>query len=425
MSTAQSAPIQEAKGGMLFYPRKYVVDEANADLSYASGVDIMGKPMVVHIVPTDQARSNARNSDTAQSIPSFSEFSQTHRKAMHPCFASDDNSYATPAGVLLLEQVTVKMDLSPEHGCRVYNCKWASVLRETDDSPVVPIGYGYLEINCNKKYSDEVNEYINRYMQINADIQSGAIENLIDADQERMKLHATIMSKKKKWFIAVILKNKELIQLSDVSVNGFKQALAPILTKYTVNGMYGGALIRVRDGNVVLSEISTQCDMAYDYQNKRVKTVDEAIDEFLAWDGRRLISSVKKSPGLLIVEIIPTQRINCGKLGNDRYNKDLSYSGSSLQVPKTLKVYVSKDAHLDPLADYKKEKRFIYSMIAVRLAEIHKGEGAGNMLVSAIHAFSSPIGNPFAIDKTGKPTYVLNNDKWAKEKAEKSAVSAR
>lgn len=421
MTNSQPAANQEMKGGMVLYPREYVIDPTNSDNSYVVGADIKGRVVVAYIIPTEQAKANARDSNTAQSIPSLEEFSQTHRKAMHPCFASKDNSYASPSGVLLLEQISPFNDCPVKHDLPVYKCKWASILRETDDSPLVPMGYGFLEINCNRKFSDEINEYINRYNEIDADIKAGLIDNVVDADQEKMRLHSMIMSKKKKWFIAVILKNRELIQLTNVTEAGFVEVLRPFLERYTEKGMYGGAMIRVRDGNTVLSELCSQCDMSYDYKNLVVRDVKGVIDDFLAWDGKKIIRELKSKPQL-IVEIIPTQRINCGKIGNDRYNKDLSYLGGSMQIPKTLKTYVSSEVYTNPVIDYKKEKKFLYSMIAVRVAEIHSSKGTGNLLVSAIHAFSAPIGNVFSIDESGKPAYIMNNSEWAKKQQEKAAA---
>ncbi|MND12159.1 hypothetical protein D3C87_378590 [compost metagenome] len=411
MSNAQPVTTPEIKGGSVFYPRKYFVNPSSDDLSFAVGVDIKGKMMVVYLLPTEEAKSNARDSNTAQSVPTFSEFSQTHRKAMHPCFASEENCFNTPCGVMLLEQLTPYVDCPVGHEHPVFKCKWASILREMDDSPLVPIGYGYLEINSNKKYSDEVNELINRYKEIEADMKAGLVTNLIEADQKKMSLHGLIMGQKKKWFVSVILKNRELYPLTDVSESGFRAALTPHLLKYTEKGMYGGAMIRVRDGEKVISSLCCQCDMTYDYKETVVKPVDTTIGEFLAFDGRKIIREVGKNPAL-VVEIIPTQRINCGKLGNDKYGKDLSYARGGMQVPKTLKTYVSSEVHGDPLIDYKKEKKFLYSMVAVRVAEIHSAKGTGNLLVSAMHAFSSPIGNPFSIDRTGKPAYYLDNNEW-------------
>jgi len=167
--------------------------------------------------------------------------------------------------------------------------------------------------------------------------------------------------------------------------------------------------------------LCSQCDMSYDYKNLVVRDVKGVIDDFLAWDGKKIIRELKSKPQL-IVEIIPTQRSNCGKIGNDRYNKDLSYLGGSMQIPKTLKAYVSSEVYTNPIIDYKKEKKFLYSMIAVRVAEIHSSKGTGNLLVSAIHAFSAPIGNVFSIDESGKPAYIMNNSEWAKKQQEKAAA---
>jgi hypothetical protein len=408
----QANEVKKPRGGMIFYPRNYVLDTVDAEHSYAEGVNQNGEACVVYLNPDLKARENAKNSNTAQSIPRFEEFAETHRRAMHPCFCAETNGPDSPSGIMLLEQISEFNDSPKQHSCPVYVSKWASVLRDWPDAPQAPVGLGYLEINFNPKVSPEVNEYMQQYNDIDAELKSGVFESVIDAEEKKQKLHDLIMAGKHKWFVAALLKIDELTLVSKPSESSFSDVLLPIMSKYTFKGMYAGAIIRVRKGNQVISSLCAHCDMQFDYKKKDIMDPKEVVSNFLKWDGRKIINEARQDPSL-IVEIIPVQRINCGKLGNDKYSKEFACGNSNIPnpVPKVLKTYVDRDLHGNPFSNYKKEKAFLFSNIAIRVAEIRSNKGEGNILVSSIHAFSAPIGNIFSVDKTGNSVYVMDNKK--------------
>lgn len=391
-------------GGIVFYPREYVLDD-NPDYSYAKGVDELGNPCVIYLNPDEESRSNARDSSTAQTIPSFDDFADTRSRAVRSCYVSKDNGPANPNGILLAEQVIPFKEPYHEHDVPVYSAGWASILRDCDESPKVPMGFGYFEINTHNQAGEAVNEYLQRYKDIDDDMKAGLIENTIDADEEKMNLYNSIMSLRKKWFIAVIIKHKLIKQVESPSKNSLADAIRPYLSGFTKSGMYGGTIVRVRKDNLVITDLSFQCDMVYDYANSVISDVDSIIDECLKWNLGKILRAVESDPEL-IVEVIPTQRINCGKLGNEKYGKEIDASGAASKI---MKAYLEKEAHNDPFVNFKRDKKFLYCKVAVRPAEIYKGPSKGNILVSSIHAFSAPIGNVLSISNTGSPEYKLDN----------------
>lgn len=389
-------------GGMIFYPQSYVIDK-DSDYSYAKGVNELGHPCVFYLNPDEGARERAKDSDTAQSIPTFAEFSDTRKRATRSCYADPSNNPANPVGVLLMEQVAPFEKPYHEHDTPVYTARWASILRDSEEMPRVPIGYGYLEINTPAKVGDDINEYMQRYKDIEADMEAGLIDNLIEADEEKQRLYKLILTGRKKWFVAVILKHRMIKQIEDVSVLSITDAIKPYLEGFTKSGMYGGVIIRSRKDGVILPDLTYQCDMQYDYANSQVMNVNDVIANFFKFGGTKLIRAVNDNPDI-IVDIIPTQRINCGKLGNNKYSLEIEKQGATAKI---MKAYVDRNAHSDPVANYKKNKQFLYCKVAVRPAEIYREEDRGNILVSAIHAFSAPIGNVLSINEKGEPEYKM------------------
>jgi hypothetical protein len=390
----------KASGGFVFYPRKYHVSE-NPNESYSIGLNHLEIECVVYIQPTDAAREAARTSATAQTIPSIAEFADTGRKAKNPCYCSLDNGPNNPNGMLVIEQASIDTGLSNNHGgLPVYIGRWASVLREATDMPVAPYGPGYFEVGFSPKIDADMNELLVKYQEVVADIAAGNVANLSDAEEFRIKLYNRIMSGQKKFFVGVMIKVGEIFILESPTIQSLKDAISPVLQKYTVSGMYGGVMIRIRSGNSVFKNLCFNCNMVYDYKNQRVEDVAKIVGDFAKYNGRKIIDGAKFG----VVEIIPIQRVNCGSMGIDKYSKQFGTNA----VPKILKTFVDKKYHNEPLINYSKEKAFLFANIAIRLSLIREGRsGANNVLISTLHAYSAPLGNAFTIDSYGTSKYLF------------------
>lgn len=401
-----SNDLQALKGGMVLYPIDYNINDANPDLSFCYGLNEYGKPVVFYIKPTEQAKQNARTSDNAQTVPDFAEFADTDRRAPKQCLASDNNGPKNPNGMLLMEQISLRNDTETPHldkypDTPVYEAKWASILREGDHMFQPPIGFGYMEIGLNPRVDGEVDALRLQYKDIEKQRVLKQISD-VDAEEKKEHLYLQIMSKRQKWFTAVVLKHRQIKVIEHPSKESFANILIPFLQHYTDNGMYGGSLIRVRRGDVVDSTLSCYCNMGYDYQAKAVKPVTSVFEEWFKYHAGKILSAVKSEPSV-VVEVIPTQRINFGKMSVEKYSRDIGNLGS-----KIMKTYIDRTAHANPEIDFFKDKVFLSSKIAVRLAKVKRGESKGGVLASTIHSFSSPLGNAFTINSNGEFSYKMD-----------------
>jgi hypothetical protein len=395
---------QEFKGGMLLYPKKYFIEDSNEDLSYCYGVNEYGKEVIFYLNPTEQARESARASSTGQTIPNFEEFSDEDRRATKPCNANEANCPKTPYGILMMEQVSPKEEhplANAYPNVPVYEAKWASILREGDYMEVPPIGFGYMEIGYHPKVNGEVDDLRLQYQEVERQLKAGMISE-VDAEEKKESLYVQITARRQKWFVGVVVKHKLQATMQHKTKEEITSYLGSYLTKYTSQGIYGGAMIRVRKNDVVDSNLSCYCNMSYDYRNKCVKDINSVINDWFKFNGNRILKAAHNNPDIYI-DIIPTQRINFAKMSTDKYSKDLASMGS-----KIMKTYVDKKVHFNPDVNFFKDKVFLLSKIGIRLAKAKKGESKGNLLGSTIHSFSSPMGNIFSVDSSGEMKYKMD-----------------
>lgn len=411
MSESENKP----NGGFVFYPRAYHIIEESIDDSYAYGVNQNGEECVVHIRPTEGARAAAKNRDTAQTIPTLLEFGDESRRAKNPCIASEDNCKKKPEGVMIVEQTLQEGNMpesGPYPGLPIFIARWASVARESSDMPKVPVGPGYIEVGFSHKVDQHVNELMTQYQEIESQVANGIRTDMIEVEEEKTTLRQQIMAGRKKWFVSVMLRNEEIFPLANLEQETLKSALQGILNKYTMKGMYGGAIVRVREGDVVISEISASCNMMFDYQKKSVKPFEDTFNDFMKFNGNKILRTAKAQN--YSIDIIPTIRINCGPVGMNKFADQFKGAG----VPKVLKTFVDSDFHDKPFANYEREKGFLFAHMAVRLAVIGRGKsGAGNYLMSSVHAYSAPKGNILTLGNNGESIYKMNNAKKKEENA--------
>lgn len=402
----------KGKGGMIVYPREYFVDEDNEFNSYVKALNHLNEECIVFIEPTEENRRKAADSSSAETVPSLLAFSEVGRRAMRPCFADIENGPDKSCGIFVLEQVSFDESRAQVFKLPVYTGKWASVLREDDSVPDCIVGKGYLEMGFKNSLSPEASDMLLELKELDMRVQSGSISP-IECEEIKDGLAARILADRKKWFVAVLIKHRETLRLPTVSFNTLDAALRPGLIKYTHDGMYGGALVRVRRGKTVISKLSGYCNMQFDYNSGGVKSFESVFADFMKFTGNRLISAKNRDPELT-VEVIPVQRVNCGKLGNDKFSKDVCAPlvGKSSKVMNT---YIDRRVHNDPNARYIVEKPFLYADIAIRLAQAKEKKSKGNCLVSSLHAFSAPYGNAFCIDPKGRPVLHMDNSDFSKE----------
>ncbi|MFK4132154.1 hypothetical protein ACI2KR_07625 [Pseudomonas luteola] len=393
-------------GGMPLYPLQYVIDKGNEDNSYVICRNLSDNIVVFKLNPPEEARLKAQN-ETDSSVPQLKKFSETHKKAHNPCNAHEDNNKKAPYGIFLGEQVAASGSVEIEYKgetikVQCFEGRWASVLRDGLDGFRAPMGYGYLEVNFGATLSPAGNEQRLQYEEMcnivkNADRYPDA--DLVEIEANKSRLAGALRQDRKKWFVGVLIHAQNTIGLNQQSVIHLRSAIQTVLERYTKKGVYGGAIIRVRKDKIVQTALCKTCDHQYDAVRKEVKNIDVILDDFMKYGGNRIVREVS-SKGY-VVDIIPTERFNCGKIGNQLYSKDVSSP-----VSKVMKTYVDNTYHADPLANIKKSHGFMYSRICMRLAETI--DGSDNYLLSAIHSFSKPLGSILTIDKKGEPSFKLD-----------------
>ncbi|MGD1524498.1 hypothetical protein [Vibrio owensii] len=411
MTQAQRKPF---KGGVVFFPQSYNVDEGDFLNSYAEGLTLGGKEAVVFIHPTEANQVKARDSNNAQTIPTINLFSEEHRSAKNPCVADEENGPSKPCGVMVLEQVEIDEARSAEfNGKSVLVGKWASVLQADDREAPYMTGKGYLEVNFGFKTPDMLVEKQHEYDALMESISSGRV-NPMDVESERAQLYKDIMAGRQKWFVAVLMQHHEIQEIVDYRKETLEQFLKFYIEKYTHTGMYGGCFLRVRQGETVISKLCAPCEHRYDYTKSCVSNVDDIIANFMKYHGNRILKAASSRDDYQL-EIIPMLRLNCGSTGNNKYGNEVSFA--PMGASKTLKTYVEKKLHENPSVDFKREKGFLFANVAFRVSRIMRNPGKGNLLLSAIHAFSAPQGNIYTIDITGRSAYKMDNDEYQKKGA--------
>jgi hypothetical protein len=406
---------QKPSGGMILYPVKYVIDMEDPDKSYALCRDI-NDCLVMFLLNPEERHKEAAAKNTSKSVPQLRKFAERHKTAKNPCYADIANNKRTPHGIFVGEQITPKgertLSLSGDDAVNfkgeqvtlpVYEGKWASIVRDKVDGYRAPVGFGYLEVDFNRTLSPNGNVLKLKYDEISrilSEPDKYPDEDLVQLASEKIKLGGELREDRKKRFVGVLLHVKNMLTLEEISRDRIREAVSKIHAHYTKEGLYGGAIIRVRDGDRVITRLCKACDSAYDAGQKVVKKFDVVFDDFLRYGGNRLIDEAYRKG--YTMDIIPTERFNCGFNGNDIYSKDMA-SGSG----KVLKTYVDNDYHEDPLADIKRNNGFLFAKVCMRLAMTT--DGTNNYLLSAIHAFSKPLGSILSIDRAGNSVYSLDS----------------
>lgn len=397
--------------GFIGYPRSYEVGPT-PDKSFISGVDQAGNEFTLELrIP--QRFIDAAKNKTDVSIPEVASMAETHRKARNPCYAGTQNGPGQDAvGVFLAEQVTV-VDADKN----LYAASWLSILQEDASSPKMKTGLGYLEINGYAKATAESEGIKLKLMQMNKAYEDAIQKNpnveqimgmpVMDFTQERDRLAVEFYNLQTSWFIGVQVQYDKITALDVVDKQQTTKQLIDAINENSHSGMYGGVILRpiqVRDGvRVVDVSAVRRINHQYDYKQGIVPAVEQCVGEFFAKGGGNRWLADMKSKGYE-VEIIPCSRVNCGKITNEKYAKELKRGFS-----KQLKAFVDGKFHHSPYVDFARQNAHLVSPIAMRNAETRKAEFNSNYLLSSIHSFGKVVGNALEIDKNGERTLKLSS----------------
>lgn len=396
--------LEPREGGVVFYPREYVINKEQRILSYAKGVTEGGREAIAYIIPEEKFILASQDKDNASTVPTIYDFSRKPGKSKNPCATSKENSKEDPKGVILLEQVSLAPEMKPQHnGSEVIVAKWASVISDGAEDSEFAVGVGYLEISTSGKPTAKTVELQSQFSEAEKSLASGSLSPL-QVEERKEQLFRQIVGSRTKKFTAVILKPEKTYEVkSNANIETYKSVIKRALLAYTTeSGMYGGCIVRVRKGNVVDPTCSYVCNHRFKFENKGPDNVDDVVNNFMKYGGNKAFRIGTQQGNTL--EIIPLQRINCAHNGNNRYSSCLM---SGYQDSKILKTFVESEKRADPELKYVSNKAFLFANVACRLSVLDSDDYEGNILLSAIHAFSAPKGNFLTIDKNGKSTFKI------------------
>lgn len=390
--------------GMVIFPVRYVT-EGDYMQHYIIARDMHNQFVKVHIMPNDKMVQRAQQS-SSHSIPLVSEFAKTGRKARNPCVADKKNSKQNPFGILLCEQITKVADsLHMNYSFPTYQAKWASNLRPDHVEPTPGVGVGFLEIaytypSRNPSQSFQAIKSMNDAF---IDKANSPIVNPLDRADLLTRDAEMIFNSRAKRYSAMIVKHKEIQENIKVKTpNQLRHTLESAISKYTKNGRYGVALIRVRKGNIVDTDASTRFAMDFNYAEGRINTPDENWSRFRNAgkynEAEKLFPFIKD--GGYAIDIIPCQRIYFGPQGVTKYDRELmpiSGQGHVNPPSKLMKQFVDKNFHNDPTRDLVNHHAFLASFVGVRVARIEDGASMGNEIASTIHSYSKVIAPAIAL----------------------------
>jgi hypothetical protein len=395
--------------GFIGYPQSYELGQT-PETSFIRGVDQAGQPFLLELkIPSNFIEAAKKKTDI--SIPDVISLAETHRKARNPCFAGDINGPGNAmSGVFLAEQVKI-VNAATHH----YSANWLSILREDKNAPAQRSGLGYMEINGKQSKTAEAEEKKFRLIEMN-DAYNGVLSSnpnaesvmgisLLEFTQERDDLALALFDMQQKWFIGVEVQYDRLVNLKMGDELSAKKRVVDFISDNSVNGMDGGVILRPvkTEGNqrIVVVDSVRRLNHQYDYRSQSIPTVDSLWSTFMEMGGSGWIKAMNKKG--YEVEAIPCQRVNCGKVSNEKYAKEMGKRFS-----KQLKAFVDNRFHHAPYVNFSMQNAYLASPIAMRNAETRKSDFNGNILLSSMHSFGKALGNALEIDKDGEKTLSMS-----------------
>lgn len=392
--------------GFVCYPRSYEEDRI-------IGVDRAGQDVILLLDVPDRFVEAAKK-ETDKPVPRIYAMSETHKRAQSPCVAMPDNGPITRSGGCFVAEQVTPVEGQPG----VFKAHWLSILKNWENDPEPMFAYGYFETNVKLPATAEIEQKKAKLIQMNEDLRAVLAAkaepeqingmDTVDFYAARTELVMDLFEAGQKWYIGVDFQvhRLELGKLENEAL--LKRQIVELISSNSVNGMYGGVIMRpvqVVDGKrTVRVDLVRRLDHKFDYAKGAVPPVEALCDEWIAKNAPWL--RMMKRDGLQL-EIIPIQRVNAGKISNEKYSKEYLKPGRPL--PKQIKAWVDREFHEAPYVNFATQNAYLVTPIAIRCADTRKKEFAGNVLLSSIHAFGNAFGNALELDKDMKRTLTLSS----------------
>ena len=372
---------------VVFYPRKYHIDDVDPSNSYVEGVSIKGIPFKIKIQLAEDYLDSIK-ADTEKVAPTMELFASADRRNNPYCGASLENGPGAEdrQGVILFSKVF------PTEDREVFTAGWAVVLAADEYAPEPLHGVGrmeisYLDLNFE---TSEVVSLQNELTELKRSLKGS--EDKFEIQGHILRLNSLLDEKRQIKFRAVFDYVNEVKLISEAglpfSPSDVEEAAYEALERYTTDdGRYGGFTLRVRDSDTVINELSFELSK-YFLKDQPVST-DKVWGDFLRYKGGNSILRKIARNNNLTVELIPSQRINCGPKGNALYKK-----------PKELSMLRQTFVH------GQEETFSMNAMISVRPVITRKG--SANTILGSIYATSSPLGNVLSMDEKARVAYKID-----------------
>lgn len=372
---------------IVLYPREYMID-GNPENHYVSGVTLDGRVIKVRL-RLDPKYLESIEGKEEKVPPRLSEFARKDYKAPRPCIASPDNGRDKREGVLLFSKAYPVDEDETE-----YVAGWAVLLAEHDGSPDPLFGLGRIQIDA-FEYGEcqRIKDDIERLESLVATPHHDAT-----ADAKLSRLYRELHNATTFRFRAFMFKPYEIERIYPLTEQKMRDIIIHYLDKYTCNGMYGGVFVRVIDKKTgLVTRMSEFVEITFN--QGRIVTPDEVYNEFMYGKKNESGRVIKGGGGIQIlrksddieVDIIPTQSVNCGPLGN-KYYKDYD------QYNSLINTYTDSTTGLPMLCD-----------VAIRT---WVNPQTGNTLLARIYAISPMKGNEFEMDEKGRFTHRLEGKSY-------------
>lgn len=393
--TEQADKIKPLKKGAVVYPQAYHVDKENPDNSYLEGVTQGGQPIVAYLRVSDEHKERQSGDSQGRTLPSIKDLSSMNPAAPRRCEASSDNGPDNATkGVLLVEQISrmegPQADAHP--GKFVCESKWISILQQSSYMPA-KMTKGYVEISFHRGLDSEQKKQKAKYLSLRQRLTNPS-ESILQLKEEMQAIQRELIQSRKLFLSVVDMQVENLHSINVSELEGvapqdrgsmLRSKLEELLEPLTHTGMYGGAILRLRDGGMVSPLYTSTIAMQYDFKNGKVLPFSDVYANWLKFDGQKLSGAfMKASPRMnLTLDIIPCQRINFGPKSNDPYKADIL----RLESSKTLKTYIDEEARADIGVIDLTPNDYLASFMASRSALA----GDGNCIISRAHSYTGPM----------------------------------
>lgn len=405
VGSADAMLANEARG-FVCYPRRYETDRI-------IGVDHAGQDVVL-LLDVPERFVEAAKKESNKPVPKLDSMGETHKRAQNPCVATEDNGPVSRSGGCFVAEQVVPVEGQPG----VFKANWLSILKNWETDPEPMFGYGYLETNIKLDFTADVEAKKTRLIEMNRALREVTASkaqpeqicglDTVDFYAARNELMMDLYVSAKKWYIGVIAQYHRCEPANLDNEALFKRQVIELIRSNSVNGMYGGVILRpfkvVNGERIVELGSVRRLDHKYKYgADAGVPPVETVWDEWIP-KGSGWMKFMKREG--YEVEIIPIQRVNAGKISNEKYSEEYLKAGRPL--PKQIKAWVDQEFHEAPYVNFAGQNAYLVTPIAIRCADTRRKEFQGNILLSSIHSFGKAFGNALELDKDLKRAYKLS-----------------